>query len=107
MQLTIHVRPNASRATVGGAHDGALVVKVVEPAEGGRATAAALRAVAAALDVPKGNVVLVRGAASRRKVIDVDVPDSLRASVQLHLARLGIGADAVPDAPVRGPPAVP
>lgn len=73
MRLEIHVRPGASQAGVGGGHDGALVVRVVEPADRGRATAAALRAVADALGVPRRSVALVRGATSRRKVVAVDV----------------------------------
>ncbi len=56
---------------MGGSHDGALVVRVVEPADAGKATAGALRAVAGALDVPRRCVTLVRGATSRRKTVEV------------------------------------
>ena len=38
VRTEIHVRPGASATTVGGEYDGALVVRVVEPPEGGRAT---------------------------------------------------------------------
>jgi uncharacterized protein YggU (UPF0235/DUF167 family) len=71
MRLEIHVRPNGSRTAVGGTHDGALIVRVVEPATAGRATAAALGAVADALGVPRRSVALVRGATSRRKIVEV------------------------------------
>ncbi|HET6965735.1 MAG TPA: DUF167 domain-containing protein [Acidimicrobiales bacterium] len=89
MRIEIHVRPGASRAGVGGSHDGALVVRVAEPADAGRATAAALRAVAEALGVPGRAVTLLRGAASRRKLIEVDegAADG-RAELQDRLARL-------------------
>ncbi len=73
MRVEVHVRPNASRASVGGAHDGALVVRVVEPADAGRATDAALRAVAKALAVPRRSVTLLRGATNRRKLLEIDV----------------------------------
>lgn len=56
---------------VGGEHDGALVVRVRERAVDGRATAAALAAVAAAFGVRRAAVTLVTGASSRRKVVDV------------------------------------
>jgi len=56
---------------VGGEHDGALVVRVSERAVDGRATAAALAAVAAAFGVRRHAVTLVAGAASRRKLVDV------------------------------------
>lgn len=71
MRLEIHVRPNSSRTLVGGTHSDALVVRVAAPAERGRATQAALAAVADALRVPRDSVKLVRGPTSRRKVLDV------------------------------------
>jgi uncharacterized protein YggU (UPF0235/DUF167 family) len=57
---------------VGGEHGGVLVVRVVEPADKGRATAAALKAVADELGVSRRCVTLTSGATSRRKVIDID-----------------------------------
>jgi uncharacterized protein len=71
MRITIRVRPGASRPGVGGEHDGALVVRVSAPAVDGRATQAALAAVAAALGVRRSAVTLVSGATSRTKIIDV------------------------------------
>lgn len=88
MRVDIHVRPGASRPAVGGTHDGALVVRVGEPADRGRATEAALRAVAAALGVPRRSVTLVRGATSRRKTVAVDVPDAARPAAESRLAAL-------------------
>ena len=67
------MRPGASSTEVGGEYDNALVVRVVEPADGGRATDAALRAVAEALGVPRRSVTLVRGASSRRKLVEIEV----------------------------------
>jgi hypothetical protein len=71
VRLEIYVRPGASKTAVGGEHGGVLVVRVAEPAEGGRATKAALGALADALGVPRRFVTLARGATSRRKVVDV------------------------------------
>lgn len=76
MRFEIHVRPSASTTIVGGEHAGALVVRVVEPADEGRATEAALGAVSKALGLPRRSVVLVRGATSRRKLIEVEVGTS-------------------------------
>ena len=92
MRVEIHVRPNASSTAVGGAYDKALVVRVVEAAEGGRATVAALGAVARALGIPNRSVTLVRGASSRRKLIDIDVGDAEGESMAASLARLRSGA---------------
>ncbi len=71
MRLEIYVRPNASKAAVGGDFDGLLVVRVVETADAGRATEAALRSVATALDLPRRSVQLLRGATSRRKLLEI------------------------------------
>ena len=72
VRLKIYVRPGASRTAVGGEYDGRLVVRVVEPADHGKATLAAINAVADALKIPRPAVTLVRGAASRRKLVEVD-----------------------------------
>jgi uncharacterized protein YggU (UPF0235/DUF167 family) len=71
VRLEIYVRPGASKTAVGGEYGGALVVRVAEPAEGGRATQAALDAVADALGLPRRSVALARGATSRRKIVDI------------------------------------
>lgn len=71
MRVIIRVRPGASRTHVGGEHAGALLVRVSAPAVDGRATEAALAAVASAFGVRRRAVTLVSGATSRTKVIDV------------------------------------
>jgi len=84
MRLTVWVRPGSARPDVGGEHDGALVVRVTARAVDGRATAAALTAIADAFGVRRHAVTLVAGAASRRKIVEVTgadpaVLDRLRA----------------------------
>ena len=74
---------------VGGEHSDALVVRVVEPADRGRATAAALKAVADAVTVPRRCVSLESGATSRRKVIEIQCEtDGTTAHVEKSLADL-------------------
>lgn len=65
------MRPGASTTRVGGAHDGALVVRVQQRAVDGAATDAVLRALADAFAVPPRAVTCSSGHFSRRKVIDV------------------------------------
>ena len=72
MRLTIRVRPGVARASVGGRRGGALVVAVTERAVDGKATEAALRAVADAFGVRRRDVALVTGAVSRDKIVDID-----------------------------------
>jgi len=88
MRLEIHVRPSSSVTAVGGEHDGALVVRVIEPADSGRATEAALRALAKAVAVSSRSVTLVRGATSRRKLIDIQVANDEAPSLRITLQRL-------------------
>ncbi len=71
VRITVWVRPGSPRPGVGGDHGGALVVRVSPRATGGRATAAALEAVASAFGVRRSAVTLVTGATSRTKVMDV------------------------------------
>jgi uncharacterized protein (TIGR00251 family) len=78
VRISIRVRPGAGRTAVGGSHDGALVVRVAAPAVDGRATEAALTAVADALGVRRRAVTLVTGATSRTKVVDIDGGDADR-----------------------------
>jgi uncharacterized protein YggU (UPF0235/DUF167 family) len=75
VRIAIRVRPGAARTAVGGTHDGALVVRVTMRAVDGRATEAALAAVAQALAVRRRQVTLVSGMTSRTKVVDVDGAD--------------------------------
>jgi uncharacterized protein YggU (UPF0235/DUF167 family) len=85
MRVAIRVRPGAGRTVVGGEHDGALIVRVRERAVDGKATAAALEALAAALDLRPRDIVLVSGATSRTKI--VEIPDH----AAIHYAALRDG----------------
>ncbi len=73
-RIDLWVRPGSSRTLVGGEHDGALLVAVAARAVDGAATTAALKAVARALGVHPRQVHLLRGATSRRKVVEVSDP---------------------------------
>jgi uncharacterized protein YggU (UPF0235/DUF167 family) len=72
VRATIRVRPGAGRTSVGGEYDGALVVRVQQRAVDGKATTAALRALAEALGVRADDVRLVSGRASRTKIVEID-----------------------------------
>ncbi len=72
MRVAIHVRPGSARTLVGGRHGDALAVSVTARAVDGKATEAALRAVADAFGVRRRDVSLVTGATSRDKVVEID-----------------------------------
>ena len=67
----MRVIPRAACAGVALATDGALLVRVREPAEGGRANAALIRAVAEYVGVPRRTVTIVQGLSSRRKLLQI------------------------------------
>jgi uncharacterized protein len=75
MRIAIWVRPGSAHPGVGGEHAGALVVRVSARAVDGKATEAALAAVAGSFGVRRGAIRLVSGASSRTKIIDIDAAD--------------------------------
>jgi uncharacterized protein YggU (UPF0235/DUF167 family) len=85
--IAIRVKPGASRTRVGGAYHGpygpALVIAVSAPPVDGRATEAALRALARAIGVRPGALRLKAGAASRDKLVLLDdAPADLPARIE-------------------------
>lgn len=72
VRVAIRVKPGSARPKVGGRHQDAIVVAVSPRAVDGKATEAALRAVAAAFGVRRRDVTLVTGATSRDKVVEID-----------------------------------
>jgi uncharacterized protein YggU (UPF0235/DUF167 family) len=99
MRVTIRVQPGAGRAGVGGCwtdpHAGAtLIVRVAERAVDGRATEAALRALADALGLRRADVRLVRGATSRVKSVEVATSPSAEPALRARLDRLLAGQEA-------------
>lgn len=80
MRISIWVRPGSAYPQVGGEYGGALVVRVAERAVDGKATDAALAALAAALGVQRRDLGLVAGARSRRKLVEITGADPAAVS---------------------------
>ncbi len=70
-RIEIRVIPRAKRRDITMSSDGTLVVKVTEPPEDGRANAAVLEAQAKHFGVPKWRIMIVRGASSRQKLVEI------------------------------------
>ena len=79
MRVTIRVKPGSARVRVGGRYGDALVVAVTARAVDGRATKAALDALAGAIGCKKREVILITGTNSRTKI--VQVPDMCKGRV--------------------------
>ena len=72
--LTLHVQPGASRTEVAGLHGDALRIRLAAPPVDGKANAELVRFLAETFAVPRRRVTLMRGEASRHKVVRIDAP---------------------------------
>jgi uncharacterized protein YggU (UPF0235/DUF167 family) len=72
VRLTVRLTPRGGADRVDGVVDGVLRARVAAPAVDGAANQALLRIIADELGVPKRDVRLVAGAASRTKLVVVD-----------------------------------
>jgi uncharacterized protein (TIGR00251 family) len=71
-RLALRVAPGARRTEVLGRHGDGWKVSVAAPPERGRANAELVRLLARELAVPAARVTVVRGAAARDKVIEIE-----------------------------------
>lgn len=76
-RVAIRVKPGSSRTRVGGTYGDAIIVAVPAKAVGGKATEAALVALAKALELSRRDVRLISGATSRSKVVEVTGSDDV------------------------------
>ena len=73
MKISIHLKPNSRhREEVVVGDDGVLIIYTKAPAIEGRANAAAVKLLAKHFGVAPSKVKLVRGAASKYKVFEID-----------------------------------
>jgi uncharacterized protein (TIGR00251 family) len=71
-KLEVEVTPRSRKPGVVGRRGGALRVRVASPPEGGRANEELVALVAGFLGVRRAGVKVVKGAASRRKLLEVE-----------------------------------
>jgi uncharacterized protein (TIGR00251 family) len=87
-RVAVRVQPGArTEGFSGREEDGVLKVRVREPAREGRANAAVERLLAECIGVPRNSVRVVRGAASRNKLVEVRglEPEALEARLRAAL----------------------
>jgi hypothetical protein len=71
VELSLLVQPRASRTRVLGEHDGLLKLQLAAPPVDGEANAALVEFLAKLLGVPRRQVSLIAGDASRRKRVSI------------------------------------
>jgi len=88
--LSVRVQPRASRSSIGGAREGALVVRLTAPPVDGAANAALLRLLGQAFAVAPSSVRILGGATARTKRVSIAGIDL--ATARERLRRLEGGA---------------
>jgi len=73
MRIRVKVKPRSKKEGVRELEEGFFEVRVKEPPEGGKANERVRELVAEHLGVPKSKVKIVRGFASKEKVLDVEL----------------------------------
>lgn len=76
VELSVLVQPRASRTRVVGEHDGLLKIQLAAPPVDGEANAALVEFLAKLLGVPRRQVTLTSGDASRRKRVSIQGVDA-------------------------------
>lgn len=71
LEVRVFVLPRSSESKIIGIHDGSLKIKLTKPPIDGQANAACCQLVAKRLGVPKSQVMVTRGHASRQKTLFV------------------------------------
>jgi len=89
VDLSVRVRPRASRTAVRGVHDGALDVAVAAPPVDGEANDELVRFLAQTLGVGRRDVRIVRGEGARHKRLHIAriTEAEVRARLAEHLVR--------------------
>jgi uncharacterized protein (TIGR00251 family) len=86
--FAVKLVPRASREDVAGVQQGALRIRLNAPPVEGAANRALVEFLARLLDVPRGDVDILSGHGSRRKVVTVRglTPQEVAARLQAHLS---------------------
>ncbi len=71
LRFEVHARPKASKSAICGAREGALDVRLAAPPVDGAANEELVKVLSGALKIPKRDVILVRGATGKSKLVEV------------------------------------
>jgi uncharacterized protein (TIGR00251 family) len=75
-RIAVRVTPRSGRDEIAGERNGALLVRVTAPPVEGKANGAVRKLLAKLLGIPPSRVSVVRGSASRNKLVEVEGMDA-------------------------------
>lgn len=71
VKLPVYIQPNASKSEIIGPHNGALKIKIHAPPVDGKANKALIEFLSKVLNIPKKQVVLLKGESGRNKSVEI------------------------------------
>lgn len=83
VRTTLYVQPRAAKTAIAGMHDGLVKIRLAAPPVEGEANRALTEFIAGKLGIPKSRVRVVAGAASRRKIVEMDGVTALDVAAAL------------------------
>lgn len=72
MRIEVYIQPRASKTEFAGTHDGLIKIRIAAPAFENAANLALIDFIARHLEIPKRNVRVISGSASRRKILEIE-----------------------------------
>ncbi|MCW1892387.1 MAG: DUF167 domain-containing protein [Candidatus Uhrbacteria bacterium] len=72
MRLTIHVKPNAKTTEIVSRSGSEWTIRLHAPPIEGKANEELIRFLAESFDIPKSRVTLLKGAASKTKIVEIN-----------------------------------
>ena len=88
MKLSIKVIPGASKTEIAGWLGDDLKIRVAKPAQKGQANKAVQKVFSKSLGIPVGQIVIVAGQTSSRKIVEID--QVTESELKSKLGELGI-----------------
>jgi uncharacterized protein (TIGR00251 family) len=82
-RIKVYVQPRASKSEIVGVHGDSIRIRLAAPPVDDAANAELISLIAAQLGVPKRNVRIVTGRASRRKVVEIEGQTAKNATLAL------------------------
>jgi hypothetical protein len=91
MRLEVYIQPGASRSELAGSHGGCVKIRIAAPPVDNAANRALIEFVAGRLGLPRRQVRLTAGLASRRKVLEIEGASAAQIAAAFAVEQAGGG----------------